>query len=158
MEDSMKLALEALKDAREVLDLGGARHVLGTDKAMALVARVDQAIAALSAPEEPKTWREFMDSAPRFGQRQDSTVEQLADLRAVANKLGFYDAADALKTQLPAQREAPVAEGEAVASFVPFEKFSDAYDKWCENHSPEKDGWDGTKRALFDILKESRDA
>jgi len=52
MEGRVKLVLEALKDAREVLDLGGARHVLGTDKAMALVARVDQAIAALSGPEE----------------------------------------------------------------------------------------------------------
>jgi len=54
MEDRMKLALEALKDAREVLDLGGARHVVGTDKAMALITRVDQAIADLNAPEEPR--------------------------------------------------------------------------------------------------------
>src|SRR6478609_409536 len=56
MEDRVKLALEALKDAREVLDLGGARHVVGTDKAIALITRVDQAIAALSAPEEPSGW------------------------------------------------------------------------------------------------------
>ena len=29
-------------------------------------------------------------------QRQDSVAEQLADLRIIANRLGFYDAADAI--------------------------------------------------------------
>ncbi len=38
--------LEALKDAREVLDLGGARHVLGVDKAMTLIKKVDEALAS----------------------------------------------------------------------------------------------------------------
>ena len=31
-------------------------------------------------------------------QRQDSTNEQLNDLRAFANKLGLYDAADLIRT------------------------------------------------------------
>lgn len=52
------------------------------------------------APGKAATWREFMDQAPKFGQRQDSMLEQLADLRLVANKLGFYDAADYLKEPL----------------------------------------------------------
>jgi len=66
MEDRVKLALEALKDAREVLDLGGARHVVGTDKAIALITRVDQAIAALSAPEEPSVSGDAIESLARF--------------------------------------------------------------------------------------------
>lgn len=31
-------------------------------------------------------------------QRQDSALEQLADLHAFANKLGLYDAADLIKS------------------------------------------------------------
>lgn len=33
---------------------------------------------------------------PQLPQRQDSLAEQLDDLRAIANRLGLYDAADAL--------------------------------------------------------------
>jgi len=33
-------------------------------------------------------------SIPKLPQRQDSLVDQLSDLIAVANRLGLYDAAD----------------------------------------------------------------
>lgn len=42
-------------------------------------------------------WKEFIDSAPKFRQRQDAMNNQLKDLYYVANKLGFYDAADYLR-------------------------------------------------------------
>jgi len=51
--------------------------------------------------DKPKqTWREFFKTVPQFSQRQDSTQEQLRDLYYVANKLGFYDAADFLKSHI----------------------------------------------------------
>ena len=34
---------------------------------------------------------------PQLPQRQDSTSDQLRDLRAVANRLGMYDAADLIR-------------------------------------------------------------
>lgn len=34
-------------------------------------------------------------------QRQDSTAAQLANLHTFANRLGLYDAADAIKAMLP---------------------------------------------------------
>jgi len=34
---------------------------------------------------------------PTYQQRQDSVSAQLADLRVIANRIGFYDAADAIK-------------------------------------------------------------
>lgn len=37
-----------------------------------------------------------LSKIPKLPQRQDSLAEQLDDLRAVANRLGLYDAADAL--------------------------------------------------------------
>lgn len=37
---------------------------------------------------------------PELPQRQDSLNSQLSDLRAVANRLGMYDAADLLQTIL----------------------------------------------------------
>jgi hypothetical protein len=56
--------------------------------------------AIASAQCKPKTWREFFKTVPQFNQRQDSTQEQLQDLYHVANKLGFYDAADFLKSHI----------------------------------------------------------
>ena len=47
-----------------------------------------------------QTWRDFYKTMPQFQQRQDSTQEQLQDLYNVANKLGFYDAADFLKSYI----------------------------------------------------------
>ena len=38
-------------------------------------------------------------------QRQDSLLNQLADLRDVANKLGMYDAADFIRNQIEQSRE-----------------------------------------------------
>ena len=38
-----------------------------------------------------------LQSLPQWPQRQDSVSAQLADLRLIANRLGFYDAADAIK-------------------------------------------------------------
>ncbi len=40
---------------------------------------------------------------PQQPQRQDSTDAQLADLHAVANRLGLYDAADIIKSILQRQ-------------------------------------------------------
>lgn len=40
---------------------------------------------------------EVLKLIPQLPQRQDSTVDQLRDLWAVANKLGLYDAADTIK-------------------------------------------------------------
>lgn len=40
--------------------------------------------------------RDLLRTIPALPQRQDSVAEQLADLRAVANRLGMYDAADAI--------------------------------------------------------------
>lgn len=39
---------------------------------------------------------DIIASIPALPQRQDSAAEQLADLRGVANRLGMYDAADAI--------------------------------------------------------------
>lgn len=39
----------------------------------------------------------ILDNTQSLPQRQDSVADQLADLRLVANKLGMYDAADAIK-------------------------------------------------------------
>ena len=47
-----------------------------------------------------QTWRDLYATMPQFPQRQDSTQEQLQDLYKVANKLGFYDAADFLKSYI----------------------------------------------------------
>lgn len=44
---------------------------------------------------------EFIDSIPQQPQRQDSVMEQLADLRVAANKLGLHDAADAIRQAFP---------------------------------------------------------
>lgn len=48
----------------------------------------------------PQNLRSVLESLPQLPQRQDSTAAQLADLRVIANKLGLYDAADAIKTML----------------------------------------------------------
>lgn len=39
----------------------------------------------------------ILDDIPSRPQRQDSTMEQLRDLIPIANKLGLYDAADAIR-------------------------------------------------------------
>ena len=50
--------------------------------------------------EHQKTWMEFFETIRQFPQRQDSVIDQLADLRIIANRFGFYDAADFLKSVL----------------------------------------------------------
>jgi len=44
--------------------------------------------------------RRLLQQIPELPQRQDATNDQLRDLRAVANRLGMYDAADVLRTLL----------------------------------------------------------
>jgi hypothetical protein len=51
----------------------------------------------ISHQVEGKPSRETLEQLPRLSQRQDSTEEQLKDLRWVANRLGMYDAGDAIK-------------------------------------------------------------
>ncbi len=41
-----------------------------------------------------------IDKLPRFGQRQDALDDQLADLATIADRFGFYDAADFLRARL----------------------------------------------------------
>lgn len=53
--------------------------------------------ARLSPRQMPENLRSVFHSIPQQPQRQDSTREQLADLHAFANRLGLYDAADAIK-------------------------------------------------------------
>lgn len=53
--------------------------------------------AKLSPRQMPENLRSVFHSIPQQPQRQDSTREQLADLHAFANRLGLYDAADAIK-------------------------------------------------------------
>lgn len=43
------------------------------------------------------SWQEEIKKVNECPQRQDSTTEQMIDLYSVANKLGFYDAADFIK-------------------------------------------------------------
>jgi hypothetical protein len=45
----------------------------------------------------PDKLKELLETIPQQPQRQDSTRAQLADLHAFANRLGLYDAADAIK-------------------------------------------------------------
>ena len=47
-----------------------------------------------------KTIKLVLDTIPRQTQRQDSTDDQLKDLRVVANRLGMCDAADIIRTLL----------------------------------------------------------
>jgi len=42
-----------------------------------------------------------LSSLPVWTQRQDSVSDQLSDLCAIANRLGFYDASDAIKQLIP---------------------------------------------------------
>lgn len=44
--------------------------------------------------------QEVLKQTPRQPQRQDSTNDQLRDLRDFANKLGMYDAADVIRNLL----------------------------------------------------------
>lgn len=53
--------------------------------------------AKSSARQMPENLRSVFQSIPQQPQRQDATREQLADLHAFANRLGLYDAADAIK-------------------------------------------------------------
>lgn len=46
-----------------------------------------------------KTWNEEVEKMNQCQPRQDALVEQMKDLHKVANKLGFYDAADYIKEQ-----------------------------------------------------------
>ena len=48
-------------------------------------------------PKEITDLNEIMASLPQLPQRQDSTNDQLRDLRAIANRLGMYDAADIIR-------------------------------------------------------------
>jgi hypothetical protein len=48
-------------------------------------------------PEQRALWRDEIKKVQQCQQRQDSTGEQLADLVYIANKFGFYDAANYLK-------------------------------------------------------------
>lgn len=46
----------------------------------------------------PDNLMKLLESIPQQPQRQDSTNDQLRDLRAFANRLGLYDAADLIRT------------------------------------------------------------
>ncbi|MGG4495641.1 hypothetical protein [Brevibacillus reuszeri] len=42
-------------------------------------------------------WKDEIQKIEQCPQRQDAALDQLSDLYFVANKLGFYDAADLIK-------------------------------------------------------------
>ena len=44
-----------------------------------------------------RDWKKEVKKIKQCPQRQDSTRDQLQDLTQVANKLGFYDAADYIR-------------------------------------------------------------
>ena len=50
----------------------------------------------------PASLRAVLDKIEQQPQRQDSTTAQLSNLHTFANRLGLYDAADAIKTLLRA--------------------------------------------------------
>lgn len=50
--------------------------------------------------QKDSIWKQAIDIIEPCPQRQDATMDQLIDLHYVAVKLGFYDAADAIKTTL----------------------------------------------------------
>jgi len=54
-----------------------------------------------------------LKSLPAFPQRQDSTMDQLADLERVAVKFGMYDAADLIRGMVTRHEEqlAKIEEG-----------------------------------------------
>jgi len=47
-----------------------------------------------------RNWKTELDKVEACPQRQDSLNDQLRDLRVIANRFGFYDAADFLRTTL----------------------------------------------------------
>jgi len=48
-------------------------------------------------PEQRALWRDEFAKVKQCQQRQDGTGDQLLDLVVIANRFGFYDAADYLK-------------------------------------------------------------
>ncbi len=55
-----------------------------------------------------------LEQLPKWPQRQDSLSAQLADLRVVANRLGFYDAADAIESVRDNAGEAKASQEESL--------------------------------------------
>jgi hypothetical protein len=58
--------------------------------------------------------RQVLNDLPALPQRQDSTIDQLRDLRAIANRLGMYDAADYLRIALQRQEQAEAEQKRAI--------------------------------------------
>jgi len=54
--------------------------------------------------ESISMWKEQLKKVEQFPQRQDSLVEQMYDLHAIANKFGLYDAADSIKRRFMEKR------------------------------------------------------
>jgi len=55
----------------------------------------DRVQTANKAPDIPDR-TQLLSLIPSLPQRQDSLRDQLTDLRTIANRLGMYDAADAI--------------------------------------------------------------
>ena len=55
--------------------------------------------------ERGDAMRKILNVLPAPPQRQDSVADQLADLRVIANRLGLYDAADAIQRLFDADRK-----------------------------------------------------
>lgn len=49
------------------------------------------------AEERVPVWQSELEKISNCPQRQDSLSDQLKDLRVIANRFGFYDAADFLQ-------------------------------------------------------------
>jgi len=49
-------------------------------------------------------WKEQLKKVEQCPQRQDSLIDQMQDLHYIANKFGFYDAADSIKRRFMEKR------------------------------------------------------
>lgn len=50
-----------------------------------------------------------LNQLPTWPQRQDSVSDQMTDLKIIANRLGLYDAADAIGLMLP-EHDKPICD------------------------------------------------
>lgn len=49
-------------------------------------------------PEEEAIWKQELKKVGKCPQRQDSLTDQMVDLALIADKFGFYDAADYIRS------------------------------------------------------------
>lgn len=143
MIDREKLALEALEEARDRMTVLAERDWRDIDEVRK---QVDQAIAALN--EEPQ---KVEPTGFLFKYRDEGGYTCFVSKR----DLPSFEKSDSW-TKIGPVYLAPQPSTEIES--LTYERFSKIYDTWAENHSPSKDGWEGSRKALFDALQGARDA